>query len=113
MACKNFFVLCTQPLCLLHVMSLQVFCLGVLIASAVALSNIDAFFENFPEDSEFSDDRDRYRGVAGWMLFVGIAGIVVQAVMTIVRALYYGEIITSQFVAFGIAVSFNMYLNTP
>ena len=91
------------------VMSLQVFCLGVLIASAVALSNIDSFFEDASEDSDFADDRDRYRGVAGWMLFVAIAGIVIQAVMTIVRALYYGEVITSQFNVFGIIVSFNMH----
>ena len=90
-------------------MLLQVFCLGVLIASAVALSNIDEFFEYVPDDTDAADDRDQYRGVAGWLLFVAIAGIVVQAVMTIVRAFYYGEVITSHFAVFGIVVSFNMY----
>lgn len=89
-------------------MTLQAFFLGVLIASAVALSNIDEFFEDVPEDSDFEDDRDQYRRVAGWMLAVAIAGIIIQAVLTIVRALYYGEAITNHFTVFGIIVSFNM-----
>ena len=44
------------------------------------------------------------RGVAGWLLFVGIAGIVIQAVFTIVRVLFYIEVITEQYIIFGIVV---------
>ena len=47
----------------------------------------------------------RYRAVAGFMVFVGIAGIVTQVIFTIVRALYYGEVIISQFIIYGILVS--------
>jgi len=45
-----------------------------------------------------------YRAVAGFMVFVGIAGIITQVIFTIIRALFYGEVITSQFTVFGILV---------
>ena len=101
--------MCTFIAVTLIAIYLQVFCLGILIASAVALNNIDEFFEDVEDDTDDADNRDQYRGVAGWLLFVAIAGIVVQIVMVIVRALYYGEVITNQFVAFGIIVSYNVY----
>ena len=101
--------MCTFIAVTLIAIYLQVFCLGILIASAVALNNIDEFFEDVEDDTDDADNRDQYRGVAGWLLFVAIAGIVVQIVMVIVRALYYVEVITNQFVAFGITVSYNVY----
>ena len=75
-----------------------------MIASAVTVSNINEIFED-PE-GEVEEDRNRYRAVAGFLVFVGIAGIITQAVLTIARALYYGEVITSQFTVFGIIVSY-------
>ena len=101
--------MCTFIAVTLIAIYLQVFCLGILIASAVALSNINELYEDVPDDSDAADDRDQYRDVAGWLLFVAIVGMVVQIVMVIVRALYYGEVITNQFVAFGIIVSYNVY----
>ena len=89
---------------------LQVLCLGVLIASAVAISNINNVFEDVDEDSDAADDRDKYRDVAGWLLFVGIAGLITQIIMAIIRGLYYGEVITSHFLIFGITVSINVYI---
>lgn len=84
----------------------QVICLGVLIASAVALASIDDLYsDDIDEDSTAADDRDRYRAVAGWLLFVGIAGIITQGVMVIVRGLYYAEIVKSLFMTFVAIVS--------
>ena len=78
-----------------------------MIASAVALSSIeDLYPDDIDEDSSAAEDRDRYRGVAGWLLFVGIAGIITQSVMVVVRGLYYTEIVKSQFMIFAVMVSF-------
>ena len=77
-----------------------------MIACAVSLSAIDDAFGGADDDTDLADDRDRYNGAAGWLLFVAIAGIIIQIIMLIVRALYYGEVITSQFIVFGIVVSF-------
>lgn len=74
-----------------------------MIASAVTLSTINDLFED-PE-GEAADDEEQYRGVAGWLLFVGIAGLITQVIVIILRGLYYGEIIKAQFVAFAIVVS--------
>ena len=66
----------------------------------------DLFSDDIDDDSELGQDRDQYRGVAGWLLFVAIGGMIVQAVMFIVRLLYYVEVITSQFIIFGVVVSY-------
>ena len=85
----------------------QVICLGVLIACGVALNRIDDLFsDDIDDDSQAGQDRDQYRGVAGWLLFVAIGGIIVQGVMFIFRLLYYVEVITSQFIIFGVVVSY-------
>lgn len=57
-------------------------------------------------------DRDRYRGTAGWLLFVSITGMITQIAMLIVRALYYNEIIKSQVLVFMIVVSCSYSINT-
>ena len=89
---------------------IQVLCFGVLIASGVAIANINDVFKNAQDDSDAADDRDKYRDVAGWLLFVGIAGLITEITIAIIRGLYYGEIIKSQFVIFGITVSTNVYV---
>ena len=85
-------------------MHLQMLCVGVFIASAVALSSINGL-QTFNDDSEAREDSDRYRAVAAWLLFVGITGTIIQVAMVIIRALFYGEIIISQFRIFGVIVS--------
>ena len=102
------FAVCMYIAFTLITIYLQVFCLSILITSVVALSNIDEFFEDVEDDTYDSDNRDQYRGVARWLLIVAIAGIVVQIVMVIVRALYYVEVITNHFAIFGITVSYNV-----
>ena len=89
-------------------MYLQILCLGVLIASGAAIYYINDVFEDVDEDSTLADDRDKYEDVAGWLVFVGIAGLITQIIMAIIRGLYYGEVITSHFLIFGITVSINV-----
>ena len=89
-------------------MYLQILCLGVLIVSGAAIYYINDVFEDVDEDSTLADDRDKYEDVAGWLLFVGIAGLITQVIMAIIRGLYYGEVITSHFLIFGITVSINV-----
>ena len=89
---------------------IQVLCFGVLVASGVAISNANDYFKDVPDDSDAADDRDKYIDVAGWLVFVGIAGLITQVIMAIIRGLYYGEVITSHFLIFGITVSINVYI---
>lgn len=51
-----------------------------MIASAIALFVISDFYDDYiiNVSEEFAEDRDRYRGTAGWLAFVGIVGILVQ-----------------------------------
>ena len=89
---------------------IQVLCFGVLVASGVAISNANDYFKDVPDDSDAADDRDKYIDVAGWLVFVGIAGLITQVIMAIIHGLYYGEVITSHFLIFGITVSINVYI---
>ena len=92
-------------------MTIQAISLGVLIASAITITSVnDIFDDDIPDDSDVGRDRDRYRAVAGWLLFVCIAGIITQVIFAIVRGLFYGEVIISQFIAFGVVVSLNIYI---
>ena len=89
---------------------LQVICCGVLIASAIAIADITDLFKDDGENLTGADDRDKYRDVAVWLLSVGFVGLITQAIIAIIRGLYYGEIITSWFAIFGITVSINVYI---
>ena len=81
----------------------------------MAFSTINdiGFLDNAPDDSEEAEDRDRYRAVAWWLLAVAFVGVITQIVLLIFRALFFKKII-SQFVVFGILVSFIVsYTVTP
>ena len=88
---------------------LQALCLGVLIASAVALSTTDDIFApgllDDPEDRKHSD---KYREI-GWMLLgIGIAGAIIQVFMAIIHFYFYvnsNSVIKEYFVAFACTVS--------
>ena len=71
--------------------------------SLSAIDDLDAHV------STAADDLDKYRAVAGWLIFVAIAGMATQIVMAIVRALYYGEAISSHAFVFGLMVSLCSY----
>ena len=56
-------------------------------------------------DKDSDDAKERFRSVAGWLFFLGIAGIITQSILVIVRGLYYADIIKHYFLVFLILVS--------
>ena len=72
----------------------------------MALSTTDDIYpDELPENSHFKDDRERYDGVASWLLFVSIIGIAVQSIMAMVRGRYFSDVIKSSFLVFSVLVS--------
>lgn len=82
----------------------QAICLGVLITSTVALSTIDLLYSGIDGDSEVATDRNRYRGVAGWLLLIGIAGMIVKVIMMIIWGLHSAKTSKYQFLVFSVLV---------
>ena len=79
-----------------------------MIAAAITLTTInDVYFVDPPDNSEAAADRNSYRGLAGWMVAISVFCVVVQIFMTIIRALYFGQIMTVGFVTFEAMVRFN------
>ena len=75
-----------------------------MIDSAITLSTIDDVFPDYYSGS-VGEDRDRYRGVAGWVLFVSIAGIMSQVMMLIIHLFCHFQCSKHQFLTFIIIVS--------
>ena len=98
-----------MPICfnLICFLTIQAFCIGVLASAAATLTTIDNtnIFEDAPDGSEVADDVDTYRGIAWWLLAMGIFGIVTQITMLFIRVMYCAGRFESQFVVFGILVS--------
>ena len=69
--------------------NVQVFCIGVLIAAAVAVSAINETDNLARERGGEYENADRYRGGAGWLVFVGCAAIVFHAVMISMEIFYF------------------------
>ena len=81
-----------------------------MIACSSALSAIsDISFEHDIvqniDGASGEEDRDRFRDVAGWLLFTGIAGIIIQVTMAIFRGLFYVEIIKNRYFLYAVLVS--------
>ena len=87
---------------------MQIICLGMLIAAAVAISAIDDL-DDFAHqyDSEFKH-ADSYRGAAGWLLFVGIVAVIYHGIMIFIRALYFSSHISNSFAGYSFTVSAHM-----
>ena len=49
---------------------------------------------------------DRYRGAAGWLLFVGIAAIIYHGIMVFIRAMYFSSNISQGFAGYSFTVSY-------
>ena len=76
-----------------------------MIASAVTISTIN---DLVGDDSDSTSDVERrYRGVAGWLVFLGVAGLIFEIIMAIFRGLYFGQVLSEGFVVFGVVVSFS------
>ena len=65
------------------------FCTGVLIAAAIAVSAINEVDDIANERGGEYEGADRYRGAAGWLVFVGCAAIVFHVVMINIQILYF------------------------
>lgn len=96
---------------------IQVVCVGVVVGCAVTLSAIaDSLFfddDTVEEVDALEDDRDRFRAVAGWLLFASIAGIVSRIAMVVIRLVFHLDIIDSEsmlYLVFAVFVSFNKYI---
>ena len=64
--------------------------------------------ENFEFNisAELEDDEEGYRSQAVFVVFACSVAIIIQTVMTIVRGLYFGQIIAKRFLVFAIVVSY-------
>ena len=89
---KHYYIYCSP----------QALCTGVMVTSALALSFIDDI-DTFGD----TEDGDRFRSIALWLLLVGIAGMITHGVLLIIRSLYYREIWNAKFTAFAAVVSFS------
>ena len=88
--------------------STQLICLGIMIASAVALSTvaqINLFDDDIPDDSDSAEDRDRFRTVAGYVLCASVVGIVTQLLLAANRGFYHCKVIKPPFYIFKVLVS--------
>ena len=85
--------------------------MGVIVSCGVTVSTVDDLFGEADDDSEAGEDRDAYNDVAGWLIFVGIAGIISQVILLIFRLLYYFEAFSANFTVFAVIVSnhFNLF----
>ena len=73
-----------------------------MVSCAITLSSINVNYDNGTEGSDGEEDIERYRAIAGWLLADAIAGLVTQIMLLFFLALFFKEIIISQFVTFGI-----------
>ena len=78
-----------------------------MVSAGVTLSVVNDRFsdDNVQDGSEAETDGESYRGVAGWLIFVAGGCIIFQAIMILLRALYFGGVMTSGFVAYAVVVS--------
>lgn len=86
---------------------IQIICLGMAIAAAVAISAVNDLDDVAHELGGEFRHADSYRGAAGWVLFVGIAAIIYHGIMIFIRALYFTSNIniSNSFVGYSFTVS--------
>ena len=86
--------------------------MAVIVSCGITLSTVDDLFGEVDDDTDAGEDRDTYNGVAGWLIFVSIAGIISQTILLIFRLLYYCKAFSANFTVFAVIVSshFNLFL---
>ena len=88
-----------------YVFIIQIVCLAMLIAAAVAISAIDDLDDFAQQYGDEFRHADSYRGAAGWLLFVGIAAVIYHGIMIIIRILFFTANIGHSFSGYSITVS--------
>ena len=68
-----------------------------------AIGNVEEHMEEESDDREYEDAGD-YRAAAGWMIFVAIMAVIIEAVIIVIRILNI-SFINQNSTIFGIAVS--------
>ena len=81
---------------------IQIICLGISIAAALALSAVNDLDDLFGDEYKHADS---IRAAAGWLLFVGIAAIIYHAIMIFIRAIYFSSNVSQGFAGFSFTVS--------
>ena len=77
-----------------------------MISTAIVLSSVGdtTVFGDAGVDTEFEQDREIFRAVAGWTLTSALIGVFALAICTIFRFLFYFEIVIHHFGIFGAVV---------
>ena len=81
------------------------FCVAVLIASAVTLSAIDEVEDYYNDHGSEYERADSHRRAAKWLLFVAVMGIIIHSMMVFIRCLYLKSCIKSIFSTYAYLVS--------
>ena len=69
--------------------NLQVLCLGVLIAAAVAISAINELDDLAMEQDLIFENASSSRGAAGWLVFACCVALIFHAVMITIQIFYF------------------------
>ena len=85
--------------------NLQVFCIAILVAAAVASSAIDEVEDYFNDYNSEYEHADSYRKAARWLLLVAIMGIIFNPLMIFSRYLYLKSYVKSSFSAYAYLVN--------
>lgn len=83
---------------------MQVLSLIIVICAAVASSSIDDLQGIREDGNREYHDSENYGAAAGWLIFVGVMGMVIEATIIIVRFLNF-SFINQKFLIFGLSVS--------
>ena len=77
-----------------------------MICAGVATGAVNDFEDYSDRDTNHFDynEAEDYRGAAGWLIFVGVMGMVVEGAVILLRILHI-NIINQKFILFGFIVS--------
>ena len=79
---------------------IQLSCLATLSVAAGAVSTV-----NDIKDYGELEHADKYRGAAGWLVFVGLAGVFYHGIIIFILILYFAANIGRSFAGFSCSVS--------
>ena len=90
-------------------LSLQLFCVAVLVAASVTISAVNDAEEDYKITGQQYEHASDYRGAAVWLLLVAVMATVYHGIATFIRILYYTPSIKNHFGGYSIMVSNYVY----